>query len=472
MNLFKTVNPELFTILASPNRVLYADALDVLYEAYQDHLKLPESEFHLMLSNKLAQQIIEAKFEDEDIDKEELSDISGRARFIIRKLYSKGWFEKERGKDFEEYIILPDYSSKLLELFHKLTDNSTIMGYSYVFGTYSSLKVAYEGKKIYNKMIAIYSAYDNTNNLIKLLKSVYHNVKYYFKKQLDIYDVNNILATHFNDFEQNVIESYIRPLKIKDSVPKYKVPIQIILDDWLEDSNLLLSMSNAALIDKRKETLEDCYSDIVEKICWIKERYDKIESEYLDEIDLEVRRYTRATTQKIINLTNRNKDTHGNLNYLLNTISKKRQSADLLEKIQPIFNLYEQSFISEKSLLVSKPKQTNNREKVNPVIINEGPIEDSNDEYAKLLLKSRYGKARVGEYMKEKFGQSKVCYSKDLGLCDDYTYIMSLLVIIEGSNPDSFYNVEQLEGSFTQGPYTIPQLRFELKEEKEDKNEF
>lgn len=118
MNLFNALPSELFSILASPNRLLYADALDVLYAAYRDNLKIPEQTLYSMLRSRLERQLAEANFDGEDIDEEELRDISGRARFLIRKLCSKGWFEKERSEDFEEYITVPGYSSRLLELFH------------------------------------------------------------------------------------------------------------------------------------------------------------------------------------------------------------------------------------------------------------------------------------------------------------------------------------------------------------------
>ena len=121
--------------LASPNRALYADALDVLYTAYQDKLKIPEDTFYSMLRSRLEQQLADATFEGEDIDEDELRDISGRARFLIRKLGGKGWFEKERGADFREYITVPGYSSRLLALFHELRDDTPARGYSCVFGT-------------------------------------------------------------------------------------------------------------------------------------------------------------------------------------------------------------------------------------------------------------------------------------------------------------------------------------------------
>ena len=150
MRLFDAVPSDLFSILASPNRNLYADALDVLYEAYRENWRLPEETLYSMLRGRLEQQLAEAVFDGEDIDEEELRDVSGRARFLVRKLGSRGWFEKERGEDFNEYITVPGYSSRLLELLHQLRDDSPMRGYSYVFGTYSTLKVASEGSSIYS----------------------------------------------------------------------------------------------------------------------------------------------------------------------------------------------------------------------------------------------------------------------------------------------------------------------------------
>ena len=90
---------------------------------------------------------------------------------------------------------------------------------------------------------------------------------------------------------------------------------------------MLLAMANAALQDKRGDTMEKCRADLLRKIFWIDERYDNMEHDYLDEIDAQVRRYTRAATQKVENLTNRDQNVCGNLNTLLTALSRNRRAA-------------------------------------------------------------------------------------------------------------------------------------------------
>ncbi len=464
MKLFEIIPSDLFSILASPNRVLYADALDVLYDAYLENLKIPEETLYSMLRSKLEQQLADATFEREDIDEEELRDISGRARFLIRKLHSKGWFEKERGEDFDEYITVPGYSSRLLELFHQLRDNSPIRGYSHVFGTYSALKVADEGNSVYDKMAAIYSAYENTQALIKLLQMVYHNVKHFFQIQLKMQQVNDVLASHFDDFGQTVVEAYIRPLKIKDSVPKYRVPIQTILTSWMEDDAMLSALSNAALQDRRGATLAACRTDLLQKIFWVKDRYDSIEHDYLDEIDRQVRRYTRATTQKLENLTNRDYNVRGNLNYLLRALGQNQHASELVDQIQPVFQLYDQSFLSEKSLW--NRKRPGKRAKAEPVLVEDTGPDAETAAQARELLRTEYSRSAVAACVEQWLGDAGICYSKDIHLTDDKAYIMSLLAMLTGNTPSAPYQIRALTGTFTENSYTIPQLQIKRKEGK------
>ena len=247
--------------------------------------------------------------------------------------------------------------------------------------------------------------------------------------QIDMQEVNEVLAAHFNDFGQKVVEAYIRPLKIKDSVPKYRVPIQSVLRSWAGDDALLLAMANAALQDKRGDTLESCRADLLHKIFWIEERYDNMEHDYLDEIDTQVRR-----------------------------------ASNLVDQIQPVFQIYEQSFLSEKSLWYRK--RPGKRTKAAPVLIQETTPDADAAAQAAQLLRSEYGRAAIAAYVQGWLGDADVRYSKDLGIQDDKSYIMSLLAVLTSGDPAAEHQIKELGGTFSGNGYSIPQMQIRRKEKK------
>lgn len=462
MNLFDTLKDDnnMFSVLASPNKRIYAEALDVLYKAFNDEkLQIPEETYYSMLKNRLEDILVSEQFnKEDDMLEEEYLNISGRARFIIRKLYSKGWFEKERDEEFKENITLPTYSIKLLELFHMLSGNSQDSGYSYVYSTYLTLKGANDDDDVRNKTEAVYIAYKNTSSLIKMLKTVYHNINRYFILQIKMADLNEVLAKHYDDFSKQIVETYIRPLKIKDSVPKYRVPITTILDEWLEHTELLDKMARAAQIDKRGETVEECKGDLINKILYIKESYEHIQNDYLDEIDNQVRKCTRQTTQKIEILTNNDQTVRGNINYLMSRISHSPKDDNLIEQINTVFELRKQQYISEKSLWHRKRIQR--RVSAVPVIIKDDDnIKISEVEYEK-IFKSKYSKINVKKYMESLFSNSETVSTADLGINNDEEFIMSALVTVNSNDADSFYGFEYKNENVSKLNYSIPNIIF------------
>lgn len=464
MPLFDIVPPELFSLLSSSNRSIYTEALDVLYDAFRENLKIPKSKYFSMLRSRLENSLAESAFDEDGIDSEEAQDLSGRARFLIRKLREKGWIDLEHGSDFEEYIILPDYSIRLLELFRSLTAPVTSSGFSYVYETYSTLRMADEEAEggAYERTMALYGSYDKTMALVKLLKTVYHNINRFCQQQLDMSNINDVLAAHFNDFLQRIVEAYIRPLKIKDSVPKYKVPILQILDSWMEDEHILLAMANAALADKRFASLEECRSDLIRKIFEIKFCYENFETEYLNEIDQKVRKYTRATTQKIEYLTNNDRSVRGNLSYLLSALAKGDD--DVLERIQPVFQLCEQSYLCEKSLYTHR--RARKRMRLDPILIDEqgADLRDAAAEEFGAIINSPYAKKQVRAYMERFMDGKQIAYSGDFSITDNNGYVLSLLAVLSANERGSFYTAEILEDPVVFGKYHIPQVRFVRKE--------
>jgi len=465
MNVFDIVPQELFSILASPNKAVYSDALLVLYDAFQENLKIPRDTLFSMIRSRLENALIYSSFEDEGIEEEESHDLSGKARFLVRKLKEKGWVDIERDDDFTEFIIIPEYSIRIIELLKSLIDGDVSSGFSYVYDTYSALKTAHEDDSsgAYEKLIAIDGAYNRTVAMIKSLKKIYHNVNRYVQQLIDNDNINEILAAHYDDFYHHIIETYIQPLKIKDSIPKYKNPIHQVLEAWLKSDEIINAIAEVSSAEKRNKTQEECKYEIHSKIFFIMEAYETLEHSFLNEIDSKIRRYTRATTKKIEYLSNTDRTVQGNLIYLLNALANNLDDDALVESIQSTFNLFKQEYYSEKSLYSNRSAR---RKLMHDPVLIDDPDDDLSsrikDEYKNLLV-STYSKAKIIEYVELMFGGSPVAFSGDIEIQNDHSYILSLLAALHGNDRGGFYKTEFLDSTIVCGKYSIPEIRFERK---------
>ena len=82
------------------------------------------------------------------------------------------------------------------------------------------------------------------------------------------------------------------------------------------------------------------------------------------------------------------------------------------------------------------------------------------------LLRSEYGKAAIAAYVQGWLGDAEACYSKDLKIQDDKSYIMSLLAVLTSGDPAAGYQIKELGGTFHENGYSIPQMQIRRKEKK------
>jgi hypothetical protein len=278
VTLFDVVADNLFSLLSYKTKYLYADALGILYRAFKEQLKIKKSTLASMFISNLEAKMVESDF-DGELGEEDYS-LSGRAHFLIRKLVETGWIALEPGADFEEYIILPDYSVRLLETFEELTNEKPASGFSYVYETYATLLRADAEGGPYEKLVAVDSAYDKTQALIKILKMVYHNINRFCQKQMKLTDANDVLKAHYDQFNERIIEQYIRPLKVRDSVPKYRVPITSVIDKWLASPGLLEELAAQAAVEQSGASTARLKGELERKLFFVKDTYGTLERDY------------------------------------------------------------------------------------------------------------------------------------------------------------------------------------------------
>lgn len=458
MNLYDVIPENLFSLLASKNKGLYVKTLFVLLEAFKQHLKISKDELVSMIISRLDDDILAADFSDEELLESEYS-TSGKAHFLVRRLKSVGWILIETESDFKEYVTVPGFSYKIIQLLYDISNVSEAENFAYVYSTYSSLKNADDTRDAYEMITALNDGADRTEKLVESLKSVYHSITYYNQQLIDTLNVNNVLHSHYEIYQEEIVSRILKPLKIKDSVPKYKMPIQLILKKWLIDENAVEEMIEYAA-SNQKIDVDEYRADILKKIYYIMETYDNLEKDFISVIDNKNRQYTKATTQKIDYLINSDQTVKGNLLTLLKYISNEKYSEKVCGLLEDSFELYELSFINEESLY-SRKKPTK-RDRNSELIVTESPInfEIKAKAMALQIMNNKYSKQNVAAFVDKLLENREEISTKDFEIQDDDTYIMTLLSVVQANDSNSRYRVSVSKNFVKSEKYEIPLIAY------------
>jgi hypothetical protein len=146
--------------------------------------------------------------------------------------------------------------------------------------------------------------------------------------------------------------------------------------------------------------------------------------------------------------------------YLLNALSDTSKATELTDRIQHVFQIFEQSWICEGSLY--SQRRPGKREKLDPVLISEESPISVERLWTSLgaAINSPYSKKNVRAYMEKLLENTDIAYTKDMHIEDDMAYILSGMAVVAASDRDSFYRVEPVGDTVASDKYELPSVRF------------
>lgn len=454
MNLFDKIPENFFSILVSKNKSIYIDALFVLREAFKQEMTISRENIISRLINNLEDEFYREDFSEED-EAHELKDnnISSKAYFLLRKLKWAGWIEFEMQRDsFEEYVIIPDYSIKFIDLLYSIVEEKQVEYNSYVFATYSSLKLAsMEKDETYN---AIITSYNNTIQLINELKSLYNSLGRFHRKISNQDNINDIVNQHFFEYK-DYSDEMIFPRFTRDSVPRYKSPIREMLNDILADNERLEKAIRIASQSKKYKNKEEAENDILDKIRTVLDIYENIDST-MNEIERKNTDYVRASVHRIQYLLTNDKELKGKLVNIL----KNSKDEKVLEEMSIKANLLRQEYVSKDSIYIRN--SNDKRKQGNPMPIRKQTEIDMKAfyEFAK-SLESVYSNQKINEFMEKNFKGKPFVTSMEIELNSVEDLILLILATIKADKSSKiFYYIEDSDETINNNGYKIPNMKF------------
>jgi hypothetical protein len=439
MRLFNIIPENFFSILASTNKHIYLRALFSLRKAYQTETFLLKKDLVVYLISDLEPYLLDYQIDDPEDDGTKKT-VSYIIHSILRRFMECKWIDEEYLPDsFDIYIIIPDYSIKILNLLYELANPEVKQYNGYVFSTYSGLRTSSSEDRDY--YIALEGAYNNTNALVDELKSFLNNIRRYYQLLLNETEVKGILKDYF-EFHDIFSEKVYYPIKTFDSFTRYKNPILGILKGWLTNQSIKNIMIKESMIKNRFKTEREASDAIIDMIVSIIDKYEDI-STLLNEIDKKNLRYTRASVEKIQYLLNMDGSLKGKLiDILKNTsLDNPHKNDSLLEAMNQCIDIFQQGNLSEDSLF--KPRKSRRRIKNNPLPLPPDHIPDElSGELNAIVGKANetISRAEIQFFMENQFMGKHVLRSADLALHTDQDYILAALAAIYYDDQASFYN--------------------------------
>ena len=171
------------------------------------------------------------------------------ASYLLRRIESTGWIEREQHADYSETITMPDYAFTLLEALRKIQEQKPheFTGQLY---TAHQLITAAETNKDFSPALAVTQAYENVRQMVRGLSELNQNIRRYVERATREKQIADLLHLQFDDYSQTLGASY-HALKTSDHVSRYRRDIISQLQNWQMDTLWLTDAANELALQSR-----------------------------------------------------------------------------------------------------------------------------------------------------------------------------------------------------------------------------
>lgn len=460
MQLFSRIPDRFFSILSSAKKELYVQALFVLREAFRTELVIRREDLTSMLIDSMEDAISEADFSEEAIEDGDSAgqegNLSGKAHLLIRRLKETGWIDTEyEVHSFDENITVPDYSVSVINLLFDLSNERVKEYNSYVYATYASLANAAENPDYVYQ--ALQTAYQNTVDLVDELKSLFNNIRRYYRNIPAENNVNLLLQEHFDEYKAKVFDPIYYPLKTIDSVPRFKHSILSILNRWMTDDEVQNRIVEQGMSRHLFGDRETGFEEAFRMINYIADAYEGIEA-MLDEIDQKHNEYVNASIEHIRYLMNADRGVKGKLIELL----KETGRDEITTAMQDNIKIFRHQYFDQKSLY-NKTQRTKRTEGI-PLALQE---ENDHPELVESFLndiRKQYTNQKIDIYIMQQLGNFDSISTEEFRIHSSEEFILFLLGTIRGGERSADYTVSFRDGNVKTDGYDLPRVVFSKKQ--------
>lgn len=321
-----------------------------------------------------------------------------------------------------------DYAIQVLDVLDRIRTRRQTEYRGFVFQTYLALT---SEDALREGHLALQAAYDQTESLVRELKSLHHNIRHYTERLLQQKRPQDVLAVHFLEYQGEILSRSYHQLKTSDHVSRYRPKILAAVRAWMRDPDRIRAAAAGLLAGGQVTDTREAQGEVLRRLAFLESSYESMD-ELLHEIDQRNAQYAKASLEQVRYMLNSSRDTEGQLIDLLRFAAEQMAGGqpgrreDLLVEWQDLFGLAAVGALEDRSLFT--PRRV--RELMKPLPLSRESIDEQTRRQALVRansqLTSRLTVEHVNRRVLERLGGNASLRARDLGIdtLDDFVLLI------------------------------------------------
>lgn len=405
---------------------------------------------------------------------EKVDDINDKINYIIRTLSNSGWFILIKTNATKaERILIPAYSFKFLKLLNDLSSDSS----SYlpiVHQTYAELKMEDEKEDDYMYR-ALLNARANADTIDLSVMLLRQQIQVFGNKLDNVFDPNQVLKQHFDEYRVDISDKYYHPMKTFDSLGLYAQPTINILSSWLtSERKLTRIILNAKSEPINKDKGEDVLAkEVIKTIQDIIDIFSRLQKNF-NEIDKANAKYTEAVQKKVNYLSSSDKTIKGKIdkiiltmaNEIKNNLALSYDEMPTLLEARDCLNINRCGFIDNDS--VTLPIKRSAVFDTEPLLMQD---DLDSDDFTLLTDRldedlSRFSDQAIIDFVNNLTKDNKTASTDEISFENNDNFILMILAILKSSMEAIPFSIEKIKDMIEHQGYYMPLYKFKRIKEK------
>lgn len=437
MSLFEKMDPSFFTILVSKNRDVYIDILLQIHDAIYRHqtMSMERDLLQDILEDYMQEQHYEMDFSEEaeysQIEKElreEKTMYDPNIRFLLRLFEKHTWINIDLHMDtMKKMVSLPYHTRVFITFVNDIIKEREQIGY--LIRIHASLKDMEDELKIEDSYQHIRNAYADVKELILTLEQTNARIKDYYAIQIKKASTR-IYHDYFDIYYGDIVEGYVFPTLVEDSLKRFKNPVAAILEKLLYDEALKEKIIDSATSHYRVQNRASAQKSIEDMLYTMYNDLNIIENLTAQLVESDAR-YRRLAKQKIIYLCNSDQGLKGKLVELLHHMKEDQDAT--CEKLNQVLRIQTCQYVEKDEVYSFEKRKRQKQKEVMKFAFTETTASQKDlEKRIGFARYSRFTKEAVASYYKEKLQDQSAAKLKDIGVKDMDDYLRSILMYVYG----------------------------------------